>query len=198
MLTSTTPCPRLHQQPQKSGTTCWLQLRDSKMGMGQSFKTTNHVQPDPTSRSWDILGMFNCQPSDFWVQAQPILPDAKVLPALSDLAGLPDSSSRSAAKALTKPMNPALQLDRRFQRSSVPALQLSSSIQVLGFEFAKQTTNHSQTQSLRPNSHCCWEYVYVYIYIYAYVNLYIYSIYIYISYHIISYHIISYVGTWHM
>ena len=122
--------------------------------------------------------MFNRQPNDFWVQAQPILPDAKVLPALSDLAGLPDSSSRSAAKALTKPMNPALQLDRRFQRSSVPALQLSSSIQVLGFEFAKQTTNHSQTQSLRPNSHCCWEYVYVCMCIYIYM----------ISYHIISYH----------
>ena len=70
MLTNTTPCPRLHQQPQKSGTTRWLRLRDSKMGMVQSFKTTNHIQPDPTSRSWACSTVnhpiFGCRHSQYY------------------------------------------------------------------------------------------------------------------------------------
>ena len=169
MLTSTTPCPRLHQQPQKSGTTCWLQLRDSKMGMGQSFKTTNHIQPDPTSRSWACSTVnqtiFGCRHSQYYR-----------MPRYSPHCPTWQGCQTLPADLLLRPsLNPWTQLCNSTEGSSVPALQLSSSIQVLEFEFAKQTTNHSQTQSLRPNSHCCWEYVYVCMCIYIYM----------ISYHII-------------
>ena len=120
MLTSTTPCPRLHQQPQKSGTTCWLQLRDSKMGMGQSFKTTNHIQPDPTSRSWACSTVnqtiFGCRHSQYYR-----------MPRYSPHCPTWQGCQTLPADLLLRPsLNPWTQLCNSTEGSSVPAFQRSS------------------------------------------------------------------------
>ena len=45
----------------------------------------------------------------------------------------------------------------------------------LGFQGRQEMAHHSQTQRLKPNSHCCWEhkisYIYIYIQLYTYIYI---------------------------